>query len=78
MFKAKVLSGSMIQYTHKQTGEVRNMYEMWYQFEGEPYSFKSVFFNADQISKAQAAVSAGSCTFELRPDRNVAPTFVLK
>ena len=49
MFKAKVLSGQMIQYTHKQTGEVRNMFEMWYQFDGEPYSFKSVFFNADQI-----------------------------
>jgi len=78
MFKAKVLSGQMIQYTHKQTGEVRNMFEMWYQFDGEPYSFKSVFFNADQISKAQAAVSSGSATFELKPDRNVAPTFVLK
>ena len=78
MFKAKVLSGAMIQYTHKQTGEQRNMFEMWYQFEGEPYSFKKVFFSQDQIAKAQAAVSAGSCIFELRPDRNVEPTFILK
>lgn len=78
MFKAKVISGAMVQYTQKSTGQQRNMFEMWYQFEGEPYSFKGIFFNEDQIAKAQAAVAAGSCIFELRPDRNVAPTFVLK
>lgn len=78
MIKAKVISGSMIPYTHKQTGEQRNMFEMWYQFEGEPYSFKSVFFNEAQIAKAQAAVSTGTCVFELVPDKNTSPFFRLK
>lgn len=76
MFDVKVLSGQLIPYKNKQ-GQDRELFEMWIQFEGVPYSFKMVYFNANQISKAQAAVAAGKAKFDLKPDRNVAPSFEL-
>lgn len=76
MFEAKVLSGQLVPYKNKQ-GQDRELFEMWIQFDGVPYSFKMVFFNAASISKAQAAVDSGSAFFQLKPDRNVAPSFEL-
>lgn len=78
MFEAKVLSGSEFPYHPKNNPtETRMAYEMWFSFQGVPFSFKMVFFNQDQIEKAKAGVAAGKCQFALKPDYNVRPIFVL-
>lgn len=78
MIKARVLAGNEFQYTSKKTGEILSGYTIWISFEGCPYSFKVGFFRQDDIAKAKAAVAAGSAVFDLVPDRNAAPSFVLR
>ena len=76
--KAKALNGEQFQYTNKNTGEVRQAFNLWYVIEGVPYSFKMGCFNEDQIAKAKAAIVAESFQLDLQPDRNCSPVFRIK
>lgn len=78
MIKATVLSGNEFSYTAKSSGEIKTGYTIWYTLEGFPYSFKAGFFTADQIAKAKAAVENKTCYFDLKPDRNCQPVFVMR
>lgn len=79
MFTGKVLSGSEFTYHPKNNPtETRSAYEVWFTFDNVPYSFKMLFFNEDAINKAKAAVEAGKITFAIKPDRNVAPVFIIQ
>lgn len=79
MFKAKVLSGDSFTYHPKSNPSVtREGFTMWVAFDGIQYSFRMGFFNPDQIAKAKAAVEAGVASFDLEPDNNVSPRFVLR
>lgn len=79
MFTGKVLSGAEFTYHPKNNPtETRVAYEVWFTFDGVPYSFKMLFFNSDAIEKAKAAVAAGKIVFALKPDRNTSPVFIIQ
>ena len=78
MFEANVISGQEITYHPKNNPTATNTaFEMWFTFQGVPYSFRMVFFSSDQIEKAKAATISHKAKFELKPDMNVRPVFVL-
>jgi len=78
MFKAKVISGHEFPYHPKNNPtETKTAFQIWFTFEGVSYSFKMSFFQADQIEKAKAGLTAGYVNFNLEPDNYMAPRFVL-
>ena len=78
MFKAKVIRGNDVTYHPKNNPTATNSaYDIWFTFDGCPYSFKMRFFSQDQIEKAKAATVSHVANFDLEPDYNTAPKFVL-
>lgn len=78
MFKAKVIGGGSFDYHPKRNpAETRTGYTLWVCFEGCAFTFKMGFFDQDQINKAKAAHTSGVANFNLEPDSNVSPRFVL-
>lgn len=79
MFKATVLKGGSFNYHPKNhPAETREAFELWFTFDGIPFSFKMAFFNEADIAKAKAAAASGKANFGLVPNRNTAPEFVLE
>lgn len=78
MFEAKVIRGDDTTYHPKSNPTAtNNAFDLWFTFNGCPYSFKMRFFSQDQIEKAKAATVSGVAKFNLEPDFNTAPKFVL-
>ena len=76
MFDITILSGELVPYKNK-NGEDRQMFTMYVNFPGSPFSFRMTFFRQDQIEKARSYTSTGKAKVKLVPDRNMAPTFEL-